>query len=550
MREYNEQSNEERKALMHAVGIQWEDMDKPLIGIINSWNELNPGHYHFKEVTGIIKQAVAERGGLAVELPTLGVCDGFCSNTSGDRYTLPTRDLVAGEVQTLADLNLLDGMVLLASCDKVVPGMLLGAMMVNIPTVMLTGGYMEPGRVDGKLVTLGSTKKVFARYKSGEISKEKYQELIQNSCPGPGTCPFMGTANTMCAMAEILGFSPSGNASVAALSDSWRDMAVQCGHKIMELYREGKGARDVVSEESFFNVIRYCMATGGSTNSMLHIPAIARQAGYNIEPGDFDRISREVPVISTIYPNKKDISMKEFSEAGGLPAVVKELYQAGKFVDTYGCFETIREKAERAENRDRNVIHRVADPIAAQGGLAVLHGNIGTLSAIVKFSAVDESCWKFTGPARIFNSQAEAYAAGMRDELHRGEVVVVRYEGPKGSPGMPHLSSFMGVVIGKNLGNDLALITDGRFSGSTSGLAVGHVSPEAYEGGNIGLLEDGDIIEIDVRARSLTARVSEEEFARRRERFKPIEKPSSGWLRVFKENATNAHHGACIYSRS
>ena len=549
MREYNEQSNEERKALMNAVGIPWEDMEKPLIGIINSWNELNPGHIHFRAVIERVKNAVAECGGLAVELPALGVCDGFCSNTSGDRYTLPTRDLVAGEVQTLADLNLLDGMVLMASCDKVVPGMLMGAMMANIPTVMLTGGYMQPGRVDGQLVTLGGTKKVFARYKSGELTKEKYEELIKNSCPGPGACPFMGTANTMCATAEILGFSPHGNASVAAMSEEWKEMASECGRKVMELYREQKRARDVVSQESFYNVVRYCMATGGSTNSMLHIPAIAKQAGYTVEPKDFDEISKEIPVISTIYPNKKDISMKEFSEAGGLPAVVKELYTAGKFADTDGCFETIKEKVQKAENRNRDVIHSVEDPIYPQGGLAVLHGNIGTLSAIVKFSAVDEKCWKFSGPARIFNSQQEAYEAGLKDELRKGEVVVVRYEGPQGSPGMPHLSSFMSIVIGKDLGKDLALITDGRFSGSTSGLAVGHISPEAYEGGNIGLLMDGDIIDIDIRERSLTARVSEEEFAKRRKNFRPVEKPCSGWLKVYKENAANAHHGASIYTK-
>ena len=548
MREYNEQSNEERKALMHAVGIPWENMEKPLIGIINSWNELNPGHVHFRSVIQIIKDAVAEHGGIAVELPALGVCDGFCSNTSGDRYTLPTRDLVAAEVQTLADLNLLDGMVMLASCDKIVPGMLLGAMLVNIPTVMLTGGFMKPGRVDGQVVTLGSTKKVFARYKSGEITKEKYEELIRNSCSGPGTCPFMGTANTMCATAEILGFSPHGNSSVAACSDEWKNMAAECGKKIMELYEKKINARDVVSKASFYNVIRYCMATGGSTNTMLHIPAIAKQAGIEIEPADFDRISKEIPVISTIYPNKKDITMQEFSEAGGLPAVVKELYEAGKFENTVGCFESIQEKAEKAVNKNLDIIHKVSNPIHDQGGLAVLHGNIGTLSAIVKFSAVDDACLKFTGPARVFNSQEEAYKAGLNDELKKGEVVVVRYEGPKGSPGMPHLSSFMGIVIGKNLGKDVALITDGRFSGSTSGLAVGHVSPEAYEGGNIGLLENGDIIDIDVKERTLNARVSEEEFSERRKRFKPVEKPSSGWLKIFKEKATNAHHGACIYS--
>ena len=547
MREYNEQSNEERKALMHAVGIPWEDMERPLIGIINSWNELNPGHYHFKEVISLIKEQVHKNGGVAVELPTIGVCDGMCSNTSGDRYTLPTRDLVAGEVQTVADLNLLDGMVLMASCDKVVPGMLLGAMMVNIPTVMLTGGYMKPGIVDGQIVTLGSTKKVFARYKSGELTKEKYEELIQNSCPGPGACPFMGTANTMCAMAEILGFSPHGNASVAAQSSRWHEMAAQCGTQIMELYRERKCARDVVSRESFLNAIRYCMATGGSTNSMLHIPTIARQAGYRIEPGDFDEISADIPVISTIYPNKKDISMKEFSEAGGLPAVIKELFTAGKLDNTDGCFETMKEKAERGENKKTDVIHPVDDPIYPQGGLAVLHGNIGTLSAIVKFSAVDQSNWTFSGPARVFDSQEAAYQAGLNDELRKGEVVIVRYEGPKGAPGMPHLSSFMGIVIGKGLGSDIALITDGRFSGSTSGLAVGHVSPEAYEGGNIALLRDGDMIDIDITKRTMTARVSDETFEERRKSWKPVEKRCSGWLKIYKENTGNAHEGASIY---
>lgn len=548
MREFNEQSNAERIALMHAVGVSHSDAERPLIGIVNGWNELNPGHFHFKEVIQIIKDAIYENGGLGVELPTTGVCDGFCSNTSGDRYTLPSRDLVAAEVQTVADLNLLDGMILLSSCDKVVPGMLLGAMLVNIPTVMLTGGYMQPGMVDGEIVTLGSTKKVFSSYKSGKITKEKYEELLLNSCPTPGACPFMGTANTMCAMAEILGFSAHGNASVAAQSPEWKQMAHDSGVKVMELFSKNIKARDIVSRESFLNAIRYCMATGGSTNSMLHIPAIAKQAGYIIEPSEFDRISREVPVISTIYPNKKNISMKEFSEAGGLPAVVKELAAAGRIdTEAKGAFGTIADKAAAAENKDKEVIHPVSDPIQDQGGLAVLHGNIGTLSAIVKFSAVDEDTLSFSGPARIFESQDEGYSAGMNDELKKGEVVIIRYEGPKGSPGMPHLSSFMGVVIGKGLGSDIALITDGRFSGSTSGLAVGHVSPEAYEGGNIALLRDGDMIDIDIKSRTLMARVSDEEFAERKKTWKPVEKPSSGWLKLFKDHATNAHEGATLY---
>lgn len=548
MRIWNEQANEERKALLFAEGITEEESHRPIIGILNSWNEMNPGHFHFNEVIPILKEAVRESGGLPLELPVSGICDGMCTNTSGDRYTLPTRDLIAAEVQTMGDLNRLDGMILIGSCDKVVPGMVLGAVMVDIPTILLTGGYMQPGYVDGEIVTVGYAKKVFSSYKSGTLSKEKYQEILRNCCPTPGACPFMGTANTMCAMAEILGLSPHGNASVAAQSEKWHEMARECGRRIMEIVREDLKPSDILSQESFYNTVRYAMATGGSTNSMLHIPTIAKKAGFSVTPDDFDRISREIPVISTIYPNNKNISMKEFDAAGGLPAVVKELAAAGKFaVDTKGVFGTIADKIAGAENRDPSVIHPVSDAIARQGGLAVLHGNIGKLSAIVKFSAVDKSRLHYRGPARIYESDRDAYDAVMRDEVQKGDVVVVRYEGPKGAPGMPHLSSLMGVIIGKGLGSDVALVTDGRFSGSTSGLAIGHVCPEAYAGGNIALLRDGDVIEIDVEKRSLTAHVSDEEFSRRKENWKPRENPSSGWLELFKDKVSSAHEGASIF---
>ena len=548
MRQWNEQSNEERKALFFAMGIKEEDAKKPIIGIINSWNEMNPGHFHLKEVMPMIKAAVTENGGLPLELTAQGICDGMCSNTSGDRYTLPARDLIAAEIQTLGDLNRLDGMILLGSCDKVVPGMLLGVVMVDIPTIMLTGGYMQPGYVDGEIVTLGSAKKIFSSYKSGTISKEKYQEVLRNCCPTPGACPFMGTANTMCAMAEILGFSPHGNASVAAQSEKWHRMAAECGKKIMEIVIDDIKPSDILSQESFYNVIRYCMATGGSTNSMLHVPVIAKMAGYRILPEDFDRISREVPLISTIYPNNKNICMVEFDEAGGLPAVVKELACGGKFdTSTKGIFETMEEKILKAENKTEDVIHKADQPIRREGGLAVLHGNIGTMSAIVKFSAVDKESLHFVGKARVFESDESAYEAVMENRIQKGDVLVVRYEGPKGAPGMPHLSSLMGVIIGKGLGPYVALITDGRFSGSTSGLAVGHVSPEAYEGGNIALLKDGDVIEIDVEGRMMNARVTEQEFEERRKEFVPIEKPSKGWLKLWKGCVCNAHESASIY---
>lgn len=548
MRTWNEQADEERKALFFGMGITEEEAGRPIIGIINTWNEMNPGHYHFKEVIPIIKEAVRSRGGLPLELTAQGICDGMCTNTSGDRYTLPTRDLIAAEVQTLGDLNRLDGMILIGSCDKVVPGMVLGAVMADIPAIVLTGGYMQPGYVDGEIVTIGSAKKVYSSYKSGTITSEKYQEILRACCPTPGACPFMGTANTMCAMAELLGLSPHGNASVAAQSEEWHNMAQACGLRIMDIVREDVKPSDILSQASFDNVVKYCMATGGSSNSMLHVPVIAKQAGFHLEPEDFDRISRETPLISTIYPNNKNICMLEFDKAGGLPAVVKELLTAGLFDGTVkGIFGTIAEKAAQAENLDPEVIHPVSGAIYAEGGLAVLHGNIGTQSSIVKFSAVAEEALHFCGKARIFDSDEAAYQAVMEDKIEKGDVLVVRYEGPKGAPGMPHLSSLMGVVIGKGLGPYVALVTDGRFSGSTSGLAIGHVSPEAYIGGNIALLRDGDIIEINVKDRTMQAKVSDQEFEQRRKNFVPKEKQAKGWLKLWKEQTSSAHEGASVY---
>ena len=312
--------------------------------------------------------------------------------------------------------------------------------------------------------------------------------------------------------------------------------------------KEEKRPSDFVTQKSLENVVRYMMATGGSTNSLLHIPALARQMGFDITPETFDAISREVPLISTIYPNHPVYTMEEFDRAGGLGAVVKEMVKAGKIdADADGMFGTIRQKAELAENMDTDVIHPVAEPISEQGGLAVLHGNIGTDSAIVKFSAVAESAWIFDGPAKCYDSQDDAWHAILKDEIEAGDVVVIRYEGPKGSPGMPHMETFMAAVLGKGLGEKLALVSDGRFSGATGGLAIGHVSPEAYEGGNLALIQDGDMIHIDIRARKLTVDVSEEEFERRRKDWKPVEKPAMGWLKLYKNNCTSAHRGATIY---
>lgn len=549
IREWNEESLDHRNALLYAMGISEEDAKRPVIGLVNSWNEMNPGHFPFdKTVIQEMKDEIYKAGGLALELPVTGICDGICSNTPGDRYTLPARDLVSSEVEMVAELNMLEGMVIMATCDKVVPGMLMGAFRVNIPTTMLTGGYMAAGCYEDRMLTLTHTKQAYAAYVEGDMSREEYKAIVRHACPTSGACPFMGTANTMCAMAEILGFSPHGNASVRSQSEKWHQMAREAARKVVEAVKEEKRPSDFVTQKSLENVVRYMMATGGSTNSLLHIPALARQMGFDITPETFDAISREVPLISTIYPNHPVYTMEEFDRAGGLGAVVKEMVKAGKIdADADGMFGTIRQKAELAENMDTDVIHPVAEPISEQGGLAVLHGNIGTDSAIVKFSAVAESAWIFDGPAKCYDSQDDAWHAILKDEIEAGDVVVIRYEGPKGSPGMPHMETFMAAVLGKGLGEKLALVSDGRFSGATGGLAIGHVSPEAYEGGNLALIQDGDMIHIDIRARKLTVDVSEEEFERRRKDWKPVEKPAMGWLKLYKNNCTSAHRGATIY---
>ena len=549
IREWNEESLDHRNALLYAMGISEKDAKRPVIGLVNSWNEMNPGHFPFdKTVIQEMKDEIYKAGGYALELPVSGICDGICSNTPGDRYTLPARDLVSSEVEMVAELNMLEGMVIMATCDKVVPGMLMGAFRVNIPTTMLTGGYMAAGSYQGKMLTLTHTKQAYASYMEGNMDRDDYKSIVRYACPTPGACPFMGTANTMCAMAEILGFSPHGNASVKSQSVKWHQMAREAAKKVMEAVKKEKRPSDFVTQKSLENVVRYMMATGGSTNSLLHIPALARQMNFSITPETFDEISRQVPLISTIYPNHPTYTMEEFDRAGGLGAVIKELIQGNKiYGDADGMFGTIAEKAALAENRNRDVIHSVDSPISQQGGIAVLHGNIGTLSAIVKFSAVAQKAITFDGPAKCYDSQDEAWNAILKDEIKAGDVVIIRYEGPKGSPGMPHMETFMAAVLGKGLGEKLALVSEGRFSGATGGLAIGHVSPEAYEGGNIALITDGDMVHIDIPSRKLTVDVSDEEFENRKMNWKPVEKPALGWLKLYKNNCTSAHRGATIY---
>ena len=548
IRTWNEESLDHRNALLYAMGITEDDAKRPIIGIINAWNEMNPGHYPFKDVIDELKQEIYDAGALALELPVSGICDGICSNTPGDRYTLPARDLVSTEVETLAELNMLEGMLLLSTCDKVVPGMLMGAMRVNIPTVMFTGGYMAAGSYDGNMLTLTHTKQAYAAYQGGKISQEDYKKVVRNACPTPGACPFMGTANTMCATAEVLGLSPFGNASVRSQTEQWHELGKVAARRLVELVKTETRPLDLITRDNFENVVRYMMATGGSTNSILHIPAIARMAGLDIDPKFFDEISAEVPWISAIYPNHPTYTMEEFDKAGGLNAVVGEMLQADMIIGTaQGVFGSAEEMALGRRSTDLDVIHHCSDPIHPHGGLAVLKGNIAPESCIVKFAAIPRGLWNFSGPAKVYDSQDDAWYAMLNDEIVAGDVVVIRNEGPKGSPGMPHMETFMAAVLGKKMGSDIALVSDGRFSGATGGLAIGHVSPEAYDGGPIAFIQNGDQITIDIENRSLMVDVDEQEFEQRKQGWSPVDKPARGYLALYRKMTSSAHRGASIY---
>lgn len=545
---FSEEAIDHRNALLFAMGVKEEDTRKPYVGVINAWNELNPGHYHFKTVVEDIKESIRQAGGLPLEIPVTGICDGICSNTPGDRYTLPSRDLVSAEVESMVEGNQLDGMILLASCDKVVPGMVMAINRLNIPSVMFTGGYMQPGNYKGQMITLTHTKQGYASYRAGLISREDYKGIVRNACPTTGACPFMGTANTMCAMAEVLGLSLPGNASVAANSEEWKQLAKDSGRVIVELIEKDWRPKDNIPFEAYLNVIRYVMATGGSTNTVLHLPAVAKQAGFTIGYEEFDQISKEIPVLSTIYPSHDFYTMADFDRAGGVRAVLKELAKAGKLALTGNTVTgSLQDRINSGENRDADVIRPVTNPISPEGGIAVLKGNLAAKGAVVKFSAVKAKAHKFVGPAKVYNSEEEGWQALLRDEITAGDVVVIRYEGPKGSPGMPHLETFLAAVCGKNLDEDVALITDGRFSGANRGLGIGYVSPEAYEGGTLALIENGDIIEIDIPARKMDVKVSEEELAKRKANWQPVEKPSSGWLNLYKRLTSSSDEGATIF---
>lgn len=536
------------RSLMYAMGYLPEDLKKPLIGVVNAHNEIIPGHFHLNEIVQMVKMGVAAAGGTPMEFPSIGICDGIAMNHSGMKYPLATRELIADSIESVAMGQKFDGLVLVGNCDKIVPGMLMGAGRLNIPAVYVSGGPMLTGRHHGEPIDLisGSYESV-GKFIGGKLSEEELEEIAMKACPTCGSCAGLFTANTLNSLAESLGIALPGNGTIPAPFGRRKQLARRAGRQIMEMVNRGINARDIMTKTAFENAVALDMAIGGSTNTALHLLAIAREAHVELTLKDFDRISRKVPNITKISPAGIH-SMADLDEAGGLSAVMNELLRHG-LIDGSPMTVTgksLKENIEKAPILDSKVIRTVDDPYMKEGGIAVLYGNLAPEGAVVKQSAVDPEMMQHEGPARVFDSEEAAYEAITSKKIKAGDVVVIRYEGPKGGPGMREMLSPTSAIAGMGLSKSVALITDGRFSGGTRGPCIGHISPEALAGGPIGLIEEGDIISVDITNRKLDLKVGEEELARRKREWKPnpSEVDARSYLARYRRLVTSASTGA------
>ena len=538
------------RSLFYAMGYTDEDLKKPLVGIVNAQNEVIPGHYHLDEIARAVKAGVLGAGGTPMEFPSIGLCDGIAMNHSGMNYSLATRELIADSVESMYMAYKFDGLVLIGNCDKIVPGMLMAAARLNVPCVYVSGGPMLPGRYNGQDsdLTMGGFEAVGA-YTSGKIDEDTLTEMEETACQTCGSCAGMYTANTINCLAEVLGIALPGNGTIPAPYGARKGLGRKAGKQIMEMIEKNICARDILTREAFLNAITTDMAIGGSTNTVLHLMAIANQAQVDVTLEDFDRISNSTPQICKLSPSSTQ-HINELFEAGGIQAILKQLIDAGK---VNGDVMTVTGKimAENVANavvKNRNVIKSYEEAYSEMGGLAVLRGNLAPDGAVVKQGGVAKEMLKHSGPARVYNSEDEAFAAITGNEIKSGDVVVIRYEGPKGGPGMKEMLSPTAALIGAGLGKEVALLTDGRFSGGTAGACIGHISPEAAEGGPLGLLVDGDIIDIDIPARKLDVRLSEEELeARKAARKTPVrDLITNSYLRRYAYLVTSASTGAVM----
>lgn len=535
------------RSLFKAMGYTNEEISRPLIGIGHAHNEIIPGHIHLDKIVDAVKAGVLLAGGTPVAFGTIGVCDGIAMNHSGMKYSLASREIVADSVEIMARAHPFDAMVLVPNCDKVVPGMLMAMLRVNIPAVMVSGGPMLTGRFQGKDVHLVSVFEGVGKVKANTMTEEELNELEDCACPGCGSCAGMFTANSMNCLTEALGLGLPGNGTIPAVSAARIRLAKQAGMAIMNLLSENICPRDIATLAAFENAMAVDMALGCSTNTVLHVPAIAAEADVDLSLEMFNQVSRKTPHLCSLIPGGPH-SLQQLDEAGGVQAVMKELLntEAGLNTDVMTATgKTLKENLAKASVRDQNVIKPVAFPYHKVGGIGVLYGNLAPDGAVVKQSAVAEEMLKHTGPARVFNSEDEAQAAILGNKINPGDVVIIRYCGPKGGPGMPEMLSPTSAIIGMGLGKSVALLTDGRFSGGTQGACIGHVSPEAAEAGPIGLVHEGDRIIIDIPGNILTLDVSPEELEKRKASWKPLPpKITSGYVARYARQVTSGSTGA------
>ena len=548
------------RSLLMATGVSKKNMNTPFIGIASSFSDLVPGHIGMRDLERQIEKGIHTGGGQAFIFGVPAVCDGIAMGHSGMRYSLPSRDLIADCVETVANAHQLDGLVLLSNCDKITPGMLIAAARINIPTIIVTAGPMLDGESKcEKLTMIKGAFEAIGKYRNREITEERLLELEEASCPSAGACQGLYTANTMACLTEVMGMSLPHCATAAAVSSEKRRIAFESGMQVVELVRQNKRPLDIINRDSLRNAIIADLGMGGSTNSFLHILAIANAVnptpkskistlpqGEGVSLKDFEELSHKIHQFVKLEPSNS-ITMTQFHQAGGVNAVLKELLKSvPEFKDLEGV--TLMKSSEIVQNAysDKNVIHDYNEPFTTKPGLGILYGNIAPEGSVIKISAVDESCYEFEGSAVTFDSEEEAMTALENDKIKEGDVVVIRYEGPKGGPGMREMLAPTSLLVGKGLGTKAALITDGRFSGGTRGICVGHICPEAANGGVIALIKDGDKIRIDINKRTLDLLVDEKTLEERRKKLKPYQIKSKGFLGKYARTVSDASHGAIV----
>ena len=536
------------RSLFNALGYTKEEMERPLVGIVSSYNEIVPGHMNLDKITQAVKMGVAMAGGTPVVFPAIAVCDGIAMGHTGMKYSLVTRELIADSTECMAKAHQFDALVMIPNCDKNVPGLLMAAARINVPTVFVSGGPMLAGHVDGRKRSLSSMFEAVGAYEAGKMTAEKVEEYVNKVCPTCGSCSGMYTANSMNCMTEVLGMGLRGNGTIPAVYSERIRLAKHACMKVMELLKNNVRPSDIMTKKAFLNCLTVDMALGCSTNTMLHLPAIAHEAGVELNMDIANEISAKTPNLCHLAPAGPTY-MEDLNEAGGVYAVMNELSKKGLLYEDQITVtgKTVGENIKDVHNLNPEVIRPIDNPYMAQGGIAVLKGNIAPDTGIVKQSAVVPEMMVHEGPARVFDCEEDAIKAIKGGDIVPGDVVVIRYEGPKGGPGMREMLNPTSAIAGMGLGDSVALITDGRFSGASRGASIGHVSPEAAVGGPIALIEEGDIIKIDIPNNSLNVDVSDEELAKRKEKWQPREpKITDGYLRRYAALVTSGNRGAVL----